>query len=94
VPDEATDDKAAADKQAAADVPEEPAGPSLGGRAVSAGAGHELQNPDLTGHHRIVATAMLVTFGVLFISQGWWKSIRDWVTEKTHGPAKVSKPGG
>jgi hypothetical protein len=50
---------------------------------------------DRIGHHRLVATAMLVTFGVIFISQNWWKSVRNFIEEKTHGASsQVTKPGG
>lgn len=57
-------------------------------------AAHTFNAPDQTGSHRVVATAMLVTFTAIFISRGWWKTIRDFVLSKTHGPAEVSPPGG
>lgn len=62
--------------------------------ATRGSVAHAFDAPDRTGQHRVVATAMLVTFTVIFISRGWWKNIRDWVTEKTHGPTQQSKPGG
>jgi hypothetical protein len=53
----------------------------------------EFHAEDRTNQHRVVATAMLVTFGVIFISQGWWKKIQDFVAGKTHGTT-VAPPGG
>lgn len=68
-------------------------GPAIGSAAGSA-AQHELNNPgERTAQHRLVATAMLTTFLVIFISQAWWKKISDFVTAKTHGTG-TTKPGG
>jgi hypothetical protein len=67
-------------------------GPALKSGAGSA-AGHEFQSEDLTGKHRVVATAMLITFLTVFISQNWWKKMQDFITQKTHGTTKTN-PGG
>lgn len=34
--------------------------------------------------HEIIATAVVVTFVVVAISQDWWKQLRDAVYKKTH----------
>ena len=57
-------------------------------------AQHELNAEDRTSSHRLVATGMLITFIVVAVSQNWWKHLRDFVSTKTHGPAKPAKPGG
>jgi hypothetical protein len=68
--------------------------PSLVQRGGSFAYKHEI-NPEERGNaHRLVATGMLLTFIVVAISQDWWKHLRDWIAEKTHGPATATSPGG
>lgn len=68
-------------------------GGAVAGAASTAGA-HEFSAEERNGHHRVVATAMIIVFLVTAISQGWWKHLRDFMNEKTHGPSKEAKPGG
>ena len=51
-------------------------------------AQHEINPDERVAAHRLVATSMIVVFLVAAVSQNWWKHLRDWVTEKTHGPAE------
>lgn len=55
---------------------------------------HELNPQERKTAHRLVATSMLVTVLVIGLSQGWWQHVRDWITEKTHGPVKATPGGG
>lgn len=61
---------------------------------IGAAAKHEFTAEDRTGAHRLVATAMIITFLTVAISQDWWKHVRDFIATKTHGPAPKAKPGG
>jgi hypothetical protein len=61
---------------------------------VKAAASHEFNAEDRTNAHRLVATAMIITFVVVAISQNWWKHLRDFVSTKTHGTATKANPGG
>lgn len=74
--------------------PESDGGQSRTGSAFGAAAKHEFTAEDRTGAHRLVATAMIITFLTVAISQDWWKHLRDFVATKTHGPAPKAKPGG
>lgn len=55
---------------------------------------HEFNAEQRTSSHRLVATAMIITFLTVAISQNWWKHLRDFIATKTHGPAEKSKQGG
>jgi hypothetical protein len=61
---------------------------------VGGAAKHEFDPEERTNSHRLVATAMIVTFLVVAISQDWWKHLRDFIATKTHGPATETTSGG
>jgi hypothetical protein len=53
----------------------------------SALATHEWNPEERANAHRWIVTAMLILFLVTAIKQNWWMHLRDWVSEKTHGPS-------
>jgi hypothetical protein len=53
----------------------------------SAMATHEWNPEERANAHRWIVTAMLILFLVTAIKQNWWMHLRDWISEKTHGPS-------